>query len=92
VDAEVGLGASKLPRYDGTMNTTLLDEAKRLSLDERIQLVTAIWDSVAEDATTGDLPVPESHRLELDRRLADRRTNPEAESTWTEVSDRLRKR
>ncbi len=74
------------------MNTTLLDEAKRLSVDERIQLVTAIWNSVAEDATAADLTVSDSHRLELDRRLEDRLTNPEAESTWTEVSDRLRRR
>lgn len=86
------LCASKLPRYDGTVNTTLLDEAKRLSVDERIQLVTAIWDTVAEDANTASLPVSDSHRLELDRRLKDRQTNPEAESPWSEVADRLRKR
>jgi putative addiction module component (TIGR02574 family) len=83
---------SSLPRYDMTMNTTLLEEAKRLSMEERVQLVAAIWDTVAEDATTGDLPLPDSHRLELDRRLDDRRSNPEAESPWTEVADRLRKR
>jgi putative addiction module component (TIGR02574 family) len=74
------------------MNSTLLDEAKRLSVDERIQLVTAIWDTVAEDASTGSLPLPESHRLELDRRLEDRRKDPGAESPWSVVSDRLRKR
>ena len=74
------------------MNTALLDEAKRLTVDERIQLVNAIWDTVAEDASTGSLPVPDSHRLELDRRLEDRRKNPEAESSWSEVADRLRKR
>jgi putative addiction module component (TIGR02574 family) len=75
-----------------SMNTMLLDEAKRLTVDERIRLVTAIWDTVAEDATIGSLPVSESQLLELDRRLEDRRKNPEAESTWTEVADRLRKR
>jgi putative addiction module component (TIGR02574 family) len=74
------------------MNTTLLDEAKRLSVDERIQLVTAIWDTVAEDASADSLPLSESHRLELDRRLADHQKNPDAKSPWSEVSDRLRKR
>ena len=74
------------------MNTTLLDVARRLSVDERIQLVTAIWDTVAEDANTGSLPVSHSHRLELDHRLEDRQENPEAESPWHEVADRLRKR
>lgn len=74
------------------MNTALLDEAKRLTVDERIQLVTAIWDTVAEDGSIESLPVSDSHRLELDRRLADRRKNPEAESSWSQVADRLRKR
>jgi putative addiction module component (TIGR02574 family) len=74
------------------MNTTLLDEARRLSVDERIQLVAAIWDTVAEDAGTSAVPVSDSHRLELDLRLKDRQQNPEAESPWSEVADRLGKR
>jgi len=74
------------------VNTTLLDEARQLSVDERIQLVTAIWDTVAEDASVASLPVSDSHRIELDRRLKDRQTNPEDESPWSEVVDRLRKR
>ncbi len=74
------------------MNTALFLEAKRLTVDERIQLVSAIWDTVAEDASTESLPVSDSHRLELDHRLEERRTNPEAESSWSDVADRLRKR
>jgi putative addiction module component (TIGR02574 family) len=74
------------------MNTALLQEAKRLSVDERIELVTAIWDTVAEDAGAESFPLPESHRLELDRRLADREKNPADQSPWSVVSDRLRKR
>ena len=75
-----------------TMNPALLDEARRLSVDERIELVAAIWDTVAEDASTAELPVSESHRLELNRRLEDRQKSPEAESPWSEVADRLSKR
>ena len=74
------------------MNTEFLDEARRLSVDERIELVAAIWDTVAEDASPATLPIADSHRIELDRRLEDRRKNPEAESPWSEVADRLRKR
>jgi putative addiction module component (TIGR02574 family) len=74
------------------MNTSLLDEARRLSVDERIELVSAIWDTVAEDANTSALPVSDSHRQELTRRLDDRHKNPGAESPWSEVADRLRKR
>ena len=74
------------------MNLGLLDEAKRLSVDERIELVAAIWDTVAEDANAAALPVSDAHRLELDRRLEDRQKNPAAESPGSEVADRLSKR
>lgn len=74
------------------MNPALLDEARRLSVNERIELVAAIWDTVAEDANTAALPVSDSHRLELDRRLEDRQKNPAAESSWSEVADRLSRR
>jgi putative addiction module component (TIGR02574 family) len=81
-----------MPRYDGMMNPGLLDEARRLSVGDRIELVAAIWDTVAEDANTAALPVSDSHRLELNRRLEDRQKNPSAESAWSEVADRLSKR
>jgi putative addiction module component (TIGR02574 family) len=88
-------GTDRYPKptpYHGTVNTTLLDEARRLSVDERIQLVTAIWDTVAEDADPSCLPVSDSHRLELDGRLKDRQANPQGESPWSDVADRLGKR
>ena len=74
------------------MNLALLDEAKRLSVDDRIELVAAIWDTVAEDANTAALPLSDSHRLELNRRLEDRQKNPGAESPWGEAADRLSNR
>ena len=74
------------------MDGGLLDQAKRLSVDERIQLVEAIWDTVAEDAAVEALPLSETHRSELERRLEDRRLNPGDESPWSEVAERLRKR
>ena len=74
------------------MNAAFLDEVRRLSVDERIELVAAIWDTVAEDANTSAFPVSDSHRQELDHRLEDRQRHPGAESPWSEVADRLRKR
>ena len=73
------------------MRTELLDEAKRLSVNERIELVEAIWDTVAEDASVERLPLSEAHRAELDRRLDDWRRNPEAGSSWSEVRERLKR-
>jgi len=47
---------------------------KRLGIDglgvaERLELIGDIWDSVAGDPDR--IPVPESHRMEIERRLAE---------------------
>ena len=55
----------------------------RLSAADRLRLIEEIWDSLSE------LPIPESHREELDRRLADCEANPAAGSPWEEVKSRL---
>ena len=47
----------------------LLAEILDLPSDERLRLVEEIWDSLA--ASVSELPVPDWHREELDRRLAD---------------------
>jgi len=69
------------------MRQSLLEEASKLSVDERIDLVEAIWDTVAADAPT--LAIPEAHRVELDRRLEDLAMDPDAGSPWDEVRARL---
>ena len=61
----------------------------RLSLAERILLVEEIWDSIAAEAEA--LDVPQSHKDELDRRLAAYRADPHAGSSWEEVKARLQK-
>ena len=47
----------------------LLDEILRLPAEQRLELIEEIWDSLAADAE--QVPVPERHRRELDRRLQD---------------------
>jgi putative addiction module component (TIGR02574 family) len=71
------------------VNAKLLEQAKGLPVEERIELVEAIWDTVAEDADAERLGIPESHRRELDRRLADLEANPDDVSPWEEVRARL---
>lgn len=51
-----------------------IPEIARLTAPEKILLVEDIWDSIASDQS--DIPVPNSHRRELDRRLADYEKNP----------------
>lgn len=61
----------------------------RLSPAERIQLIGEIWDSLTP---IDQLPIPESHREELDRRLAAADADPAAGRPREEVEARLLKR
>ena len=63
----------------------LLAEILRLSPDERIDLLGDAWDAVA--ARPEDVPVPEWHVRELERRVAE--PNPRYLS-WEEVRQRLK--
>ena len=58
----------------------------RLSPEHRLRLISEIWDSLANES----LPIPESHREELDRRLAAADADPSAGRPWQEVRARLR--
>ena len=49
-----------------------------LSLTERILLVEEIWDGIAEEADA--VEVPQSHKDELDRRIADLDAHPSGTS------------
>jgi putative addiction module component (TIGR02574 family) len=61
----------------------------RLPVSQRMQLLEEIWDSIAVD---GQLPeMPDWHKQELDSRLAELESNPQAGSSWEDVKARLRK-
>ena len=55
----------------------------QLNVEERISLVTAIWDSIAEEPYQP--LITEDHRLELERRLADHAANPNDTIPWEVV-------
>jgi len=69
------------------MATDILAEAMKLSLNDRIELVEAIWDTVHPSQV--ELPVTEAQMALLDERLADLEAHPEEGSAWEEVRDRL---
>jgi putative addiction module component (TIGR02574 family) len=58
----------------------------RLSAEHRLRLIGEIWDSLSTDSTA----IPESHREELDRRLAAADADPAAGRPWEQVRARLR--
>ena len=61
-----------------------------LTIAERIQLAEDLWDSVAAD--TGDLPLTDAQRDELELRLADLERDPAAGEPWEAVRERIQKR
>ena len=65
------------------MSSNLTEEAKTLSVAERILLVEEIWDSIAED--NGCFELSEAQKRELDRRLESFRLNPSQGRTWEEI-------
>jgi putative addiction module component (TIGR02574 family) len=64
----------------------LLDEILHLPAADRLRLVEDIWDSLT--ASPADVPVPDWHREELDRRLAD--PTEQATISLDELNARLR--
>jgi putative addiction module component (TIGR02574 family) len=55
----------------------------RLSIEERLRVADAIWDSVVHEVEKS--PLPEWQRAELERRLADSVANPDAVRPWGDV-------
>ena len=69
------------------MSNALMEQLRRLSLAERIQLVEDLWDTIAAEADS--LPVPESHRQQLALRRAAHRSSPSDVIPWEEVRRQL---
>jgi putative addiction module component (TIGR02574 family) len=64
-----------------------LSEVLKLPLEERLKLVEAIWESIAEFPEA--LELTDAQRQELDRRLEDYVRDPDAGVPWSEVRARL---
>jgi putative addiction module component (TIGR02574 family) len=60
----------------------------RLTMDERLDLIEKVWDSLGAEASM--IPLTPSQRDELDRRLDDLDREGPAGSTWDEAIARIR--
>ena len=67
------------------MNAELLDSVKRLSPADRLELIEAIWATLADD----DIPVTAEHRSLIDERLAEAEKSPDDQRPWEDVRTRL---
>jgi putative addiction module component (TIGR02574 family) len=73
------------------MAQSLSDVAiSQLSVAERLDLISVLWDSIPDSLE--ELPIPDWHREELERRLAAADADPDAAIPWEEVRERLRKK
>ena len=59
-----------------------------LSVEQRLELIGELWDSIPD--SLDELPVPDWHREELERRVAAANADPDAAIPWEEVKKRLR--
>lgn len=71
------------------MDSALVDAARKLDVEDRVDLVSAIWNTIAESASLDALPMSPSHVRELDRRL-DAEDDAEP-APWEDVRARLRR-
>jgi putative addiction module component (TIGR02574 family) len=83
--AQVARGVLALPDCIMTPKA-LRDEILQLPPSERLKLLEEIWDSLA--TTPEDVPVPDWHKAELDRRLDNPAPGPG--ETWDQVRAKLR--
>jgi putative addiction module component (TIGR02574 family) len=61
-----------------------------LTVEQRLELIGELWDSIPD--SLNELPIPEWHREELERRLAAADANPDVSIPWEEIKRRLREK
>lgn len=72
------------------MRPSRLSDVPELPVTERLRLVEAIWDSIAQAPEA--LHSTEAQRAELDQPLDDYVRDPQAGSVWPKVEERLLRR
>ncbi|MDG2388811.1 MAG: addiction module protein [Planctomycetaceae bacterium] len=68
-------------------DSILPPEIRNLPLEERIDLVEQIWDSVVDEEESFNLT--DAQKRELERRIAAHQKSPDEGKTWAEVKREL---
>jgi len=69
------------------MKSISASEIAEMPIQQRIQLVEDIWDSIAEMPQA--VEIPEWHKRELEKRLEVYYANPNEGSSWQDVKKRI---
>lgn len=64
-----------------------LSEIKNWPVEDRLELVFAVWDSIAESSRVG--PLSKERKAEFDRRIAAYEANPSNVLTWEQIEASL---
>ena len=72
------------------MNGLTLEDLKKLSVTDRLDLLEKIWDSLQDVPEA--VPLTDAQREELDRRVEDLERNPDAVESWEAVQAYVRQR
>ncbi|MFH0924490.1 MAG: addiction module protein [bacterium] len=72
------------------MSISDFPEIAELSIPEKILLVEDIWDSISLDES--NIPIPTSHKEELDKRLKSYKANPGDILSLEELKARVERR
>jgi putative addiction module component (TIGR02574 family) len=81
------MAESHSPTGDRDVKTLTASEIAEMPIQQRIQLVEDIWDSIAEVPEA--VQIPEWHKQELEKRLQAYHANPDEGSPWQEVKKRI---
>ncbi len=69
------------------MNSLLSEQILSLTVTEKLQLIEDIWDSVAINPE--QIPLSQSHKQELDRRLSSYQNLENQGDNWENVKKRI---
>jgi len=75
-------------RHRSSRMNAHLKELLSLSLDDRIELVEELWESIEKELEAS--PIPDSLKAEIDRRLAEYDADPSKSFTYAEVRRRMK--
>ncbi len=68
----------------------IVQEIRRLSVIDRLNIVTDIWDEIKESRELE--PISEDDRALLLNRLENYRANPDSATDWTDLKQEIRNR
>jgi putative addiction module component (TIGR02574 family) len=69
-----------------------ISDIRKLSVEKRIEMVEAIWDSIEEDTLGKQFPLTKEQEEEIERRLERYERGESKLYTWEEVIQNIRTR